>query len=154
MNELEQYIRAHAAEFDSAEPPRGHEERFLKRLETAGKSRRNGPSWQIFMATLAVAASLTAVWLVVRNRPFLGTGSSPEAIYQLIWTRWPVYTIPVRWKTPPTGTAPSPRSPRKTFPSSSSCRKKCRGGKKPGFSNSIMAACYRAPKSLQTYKNN
>lgn len=82
MNELEQYIRAHAAEFDSAEPPRGHEERFLKRLETAGQSRRNGPSWRIFMATLAVAASLTAVWLVVRNRPFLGTGSSPEAIYQ------------------------------------------------------------------------
>ena len=37
MNELEQYIRTHAAEFDTEEPAPGHEARFLARLDSPVK---------------------------------------------------------------------------------------------------------------------
>ena len=33
MNDLETYIREHAAQFDTAEPASGHEERFLARVD-------------------------------------------------------------------------------------------------------------------------
>ena len=40
MNELEKYIRAHAAEFDAAEAPQGHEERFLAAVEAGALNGR------------------------------------------------------------------------------------------------------------------
>ena len=40
MNELEKYIRAHAAEFDAAEVPQGHEERFLAAVEAGALNGR------------------------------------------------------------------------------------------------------------------
>ena len=91
MNELEKYIRAHAAEFDTEAPARGHEERFLARLEVtpvgdspvkpANDKRANGrrlfwPAWALALAACAVAL------LVIRpGDPLHGISHNPEAIY-------------------------------------------------------------------------
>ena len=40
MNEFEKFIRAHAAEFDAAEVPQGHEERFLAAVEAGALNGR------------------------------------------------------------------------------------------------------------------
>ena len=85
MTELEQYFRSHAAEFDSETPKEGHEARFLERLDALADASATPAKptvkWRVVVAALAVAASLAAVWLAVGNRPFLGTGNNPEAIY-------------------------------------------------------------------------
>lgn len=74
MTELEQYFRSHAEEFDVKEPARGHEERFLARLEEAQKPARR--PWRIVWSTLAAAAAVSALLVVNALRR-----SSPEAIY-------------------------------------------------------------------------
>ena len=83
MNELETYIRAHAAQFDTATPPEGHEERFLARVDTRPPARlaalfRPRP----VRIALYALASLAAVLLILRpDDPFRGTGNDPQKIY-------------------------------------------------------------------------
>ena len=74
MKELEQYIRSHASEFDVMDPLPGHEERFLARLEQAQKPARR--PWRIVWGAVAVAASLSALFLVTALRM-----SDPKTIY-------------------------------------------------------------------------
>ena len=89
MNELEQYIRTHAADFDTQEPAPGHEERFLSRLEAKAAPR---PSvLDRFAACLsrrpvrvlayAFAAALALVLILRPADPFRGTGRDPQKIY-------------------------------------------------------------------------
>lgn len=87
MNELESYIRAHAAGFDTEAPAPGHEQRFLARLdvtpvpsEASGTSRRR-PANLLPFAALALAAIAAAFLLLRPGDPFRGAGSDPEAIY-------------------------------------------------------------------------
>ena len=74
MTELEQYIRSHADEFDVMEPAPGHEERFLARVQQEQKPVRR--PWRIVWGTVAVAAALSALFMVSALRL-----SDPEAIY-------------------------------------------------------------------------
>ena len=84
MNDLEQYIRDHAVQFDSETPAPGHEERFLARLDAAGSPRprpaahfRRPAVW-----AFALAAAAIALLLVLRpGDPFRGTGNDPQKIY-------------------------------------------------------------------------
>ncbi len=90
MNELEKYIRDHAAEFDAAMPAEGHEERFLARLavtqlpqEAPQKPARG--FWKAFRAAwipALVCAALAAAFLLIRpGDPFRHVSNDPEAIY-------------------------------------------------------------------------
>ena len=103
MNELEQYIRTHAAEFDTEEPAPGHEARFLARLDSPVKPANDGmvkPAELSFRAALSsfwaktrnlfrpapviafALAALAAAFLIIRpGDPFRGVGNDPEAIY-------------------------------------------------------------------------
>ena len=84
MNDLEQYIRDHAVQFDSETPAPGHEERFLARLDATGSPRtrpaalfRRPAVW-----AFALAAAAIALLLVLRpGDPFRGTGNDPQKIY-------------------------------------------------------------------------
>ena len=91
MNELEKYIRAHAAEFDTAEPARGHEERFLARLDVTPVTsvsrrprvsviRRLRPA-NLLPWALAFAACVAALLLIRPGDPLHGLSRDPEAIY-------------------------------------------------------------------------
>ncbi len=66
-NRLEKELRARAAEiFAADEPPAGHRERFVGRLDAWRASRRRRRlSWRLTFGavTLAAAVALTAVWL-------------------------------------------------------------------------------------------
>ena len=110
MNELESYIRAHAAQFDAAEPAAGHEERFLARLNAVAPARSaarterhpfrsrilsfrasllsfRAKSRNLFLARrvrfLACALAVcAAVLLLVRpGDPWRGAGNDPQQIY-------------------------------------------------------------------------
>lgn len=87
MNELEKYIRAHAAEFDTAEPAQGHEERFLARLDVTPEAvverpviRRFRPA-NLLPWALAFAACVAALLLIRPGDPLHGLSRDPEAIY-------------------------------------------------------------------------
>lgn len=73
MNELEQYIRTHAAQFNTEEPAPDHEARFLAKTRSLF---RPAP-------ILAFAfAALAAVILVIRpGDPFRSAGNDPTTIY-------------------------------------------------------------------------
>jgi len=93
MNELESYIRTHAADFDAAEPATGHEERFLARLDATPQAvkperpaGRQGFSAFFRSRTgrafaFALAAFAAALLLLRPGDPFRGAGNDPEAIY-------------------------------------------------------------------------
>lgn len=80
MNELERYIREHAAEFDVAEPAEGHEDRFLRRCAP-----RNDSSWKIWGWGFAVAMAVLAAVVVLRPAGgrgfFFGVGNDPQKVY-------------------------------------------------------------------------
>jgi hypothetical protein len=85
MNELEKYIRAHAAEFDTEAPAWGHEERFLARLDVTPGAvverpviRRLRPA---NLLALAFAACVAALLLIRPGDPLHGLSRDPEAIY-------------------------------------------------------------------------
>ncbi|MCR4859793.1 MAG: hypothetical protein K5910_03930 [Bacteroidales bacterium] len=87
MTELERHIRSNAAGFDTEEPARGHEERFLARLDAAAPASRPGfrlpgwlqGSWRVPALALAAVA---AVLLILRpGDPFREAGNDPTAIY-------------------------------------------------------------------------
>lgn len=84
MNDLEQYIRDHAAQFDSETPAPGHEERFLARLDAAGSPRPRQAAFfrRPAVRAFALAAAAVALLLVLRpGDPFRGTGNDPQKIY-------------------------------------------------------------------------
>ena len=92
MNELEKYIRDHAAEMDTATPAAGHEERFLARLDatplpqepsrTPVRSRLASLFRAAWIPAFACAALALALVLVLRpGDPFRRAGDDPEAIY-------------------------------------------------------------------------
>ena len=97
MKDLEEYIRAHAAEFDTAEPAGGHEARFLARLDVtpvaAGTQTkesfrtkirnlfRNGFAPQAWVPALAVGCALLLVLFIRPGDPLHGLTRSPEAVY-------------------------------------------------------------------------
>lgn len=103
MNDLEKYIRDHAAEFDTAEPAGGHEARFLARLEAsqaclspAGGRKlffgsrktnfrsalRNAFARQAWVPAFALACVAALLVLIIRpGDPLHGISRSPEAIY-------------------------------------------------------------------------
>lgn len=91
MNELESYIRAHAAQFDAAEPAAGHEERFLARLDEAVPVRTSfrlpDRLAALFRARpvrlLAYGFAVLAVALLILRPgdPWRGAGNDPQQIY-------------------------------------------------------------------------
>lgn len=83
MNDLEQYIRDHAAQFDSEGPAPGHEERFLARLDARPASRLAALfSLRPVRFALYAVACLAAALLILRpGDPFRGTGNDPQKIY-------------------------------------------------------------------------
>ena len=103
MNDLEKYIRDHAAEFDTAEPAGGHEARFLARLEAsqaclspAGGRKlffgsrktnfrsalRNAFARQAWVPAFALACVAALLVLIIRpGDPLHGLSRDPEAIY-------------------------------------------------------------------------
>lgn len=84
MNDLEQYIRDHAVQFDSETPAPGHEERFLARLDAAGSPRPRPAALfrRPAVRAFALAAAAIALLLVLRpGDPFRGTGNDPQKIY-------------------------------------------------------------------------
>ncbi|MBP5625572.1 MAG: hypothetical protein J6W98_01490 [Bacteroidales bacterium] len=89
MNELEKYLREHAAEFDTAAPAEGHEERFLARLAATPLPRQASRKPSRLAAFLRVAwipafacAALALALVLIRpGDPFRKAGNDPEAIY-------------------------------------------------------------------------
>lgn len=94
MNDLEEYIRDHAAEFDTAEPAGGHEARFLARLDvtpiaagTQPKESFRAKTRNLFRRPFAwalavVACAVALLVLIIRpGDPLHGVSRSPEAIY-------------------------------------------------------------------------
>ena len=102
MKDLEEYIRDHAAEFDTAEPAIGHEARFLARLDASqvclspagGRklffgSRKtnfrsalhNALARQTWVPALALACALLLVLVIRPGDPLRGLTRSPEAVY-------------------------------------------------------------------------
>lgn len=92
MNDLEKYIRDHAAEFDTAEPAGGHEARFLARLDVTPVASGTLPKESFraktrnlfrrpFAWALAVAACAVALLVLRPGDPLHGVSRSPEAIY-------------------------------------------------------------------------
>ena len=92
MNDLEKYIREHAAQFDTAEPTSGHEERFLARLDVTPVSQPE-PSRTRFASFRALrpfawafALAAIAVALVVfrpgTSHHFIGVPNNPERVYR------------------------------------------------------------------------
>ena len=92
MNELEKYLRDHAAEMDTATPAEGHEERFLARLDATPlpQEARRVPftarlailfrsAW--IPATACAALALALVLILRPGDPFRRAGNDPEAIY-------------------------------------------------------------------------
>jgi hypothetical protein len=77
MNDLEKYIRDHAAEFDTAEPPIGHKARFGWKLFL-----RNAFARQAWVPAFALACVAALLVLIIRpGDPLHGVSRSPEAIY-------------------------------------------------------------------------
>ena len=94
MNDLEKYIRDHAAEFDTAEPAGGHEARFLARLDvtpiaagTQPKESFRAKTRNLFRRPFAwalavVACAVALLVLIIRpGDPLHGVSRRPEAIY-------------------------------------------------------------------------
>lgn len=88
MKDLEEYIRAHAAEFDTAEPAGGHEARFLARLPEKESLRtkirnlfRDALAPQVWVPALAAACVLLLVLFIRPGDPLHGLTRSPEAVY-------------------------------------------------------------------------
>lgn len=88
MKDLEEYIRAHAAEFDTAEPAGGHEARFLARLPEKESLRtkirkffRDALAPQVWVPALAAACALLLVLFIRPGDPLHGLTRSPEAVY-------------------------------------------------------------------------
>lgn len=79
MNNLEEYIREHASQLDSALPPKGTEEQFLQRWEAAEKSSRRR---FIYWAACAAAAALLVLALLPwKTDSFRGVENNPDAVY-------------------------------------------------------------------------
>ena len=83
MNGLEEYIRANAAQFDTATPSEGHEERFLARVDARPAARlaalfRPRP---VRFALYALASIVAALLILRPDDPFRGTGNDPQKIY-------------------------------------------------------------------------
>lgn len=92
MKDLEEYIRDHAAEFDTAEPAGGHEARFLARLDVTPIAAGTQPKESFraktrnlfrrpFAWALAVVACAVALLVLRPGDPLHGVSRSPEAIY-------------------------------------------------------------------------
>lgn len=82
MNELEQYIRTHAAQFDTEEPAPGHEARFLARLDSPSFWAKTRNLFRPAPVIAFALAALAAAFLIIRpGDPFRGVGNDPEAIY-------------------------------------------------------------------------
>lgn len=90
MDKLEEYMRSHAAEFDTETPPEGHEGRFLEkacgmtespfeRLKALFGRNRMRWSW----AAVALAAAVAAVVLLPAGGrgAFLGVRNDPQKVY-------------------------------------------------------------------------
>ena len=101
MNDLERYIREHAAQFDTAEPAEGHEARFLARADKGAclfpaggrklfrSALHDAPARKaLFLRPVAWAfalAAAVALLLVIRpgaSRHFLGVPDNPERVYR------------------------------------------------------------------------
>lgn len=91
MNKLEEYIRSHSAEFDTAVPSEGAEDRFLEKWE-AGERRTRG-TVRVLRAVLPVAAAAALALLLLlpkadRSRDWLrGAEDTPEGIYLCYMTQ-------------------------------------------------------------------
>jgi hypothetical protein len=83
MKGLEEYIRANAAQFDTATPPEGHEDRFLARLDgsVTRRPRPVGLFRRPAIWALAFAAFAAAILILRPGDPFRGTGNDPQKIY-------------------------------------------------------------------------
>ena len=77
MNKLEEYIRTHASQLDTALPPSGVEEQFLERWEAGEKGRKRKIYYFAFSAAAAVA-------LVLALLPWKSwsLGNNPDAVYE------------------------------------------------------------------------
>ncbi len=77
MNELETYIRSHAAEFDTAAPAPGHAWRFRAKLRKSHPA----PTYRALAFALAAVAAVVLVLRPGAPRDFRYVPDDPEAIY-------------------------------------------------------------------------
>ena len=94
MTELEQYIREHAAAFDTETPAEGHEERFLARLDVTplpspvvrrssnSVIRRLRPANLLGAFALAALAVALLVFRPGTSDHFIGVPDNPEQVYR------------------------------------------------------------------------
>ena len=86
MTELEQYIREHAAAFDTETPAEGHEERFLARLDVTPLPspvvRRLRPANLLGAFALAALAVALLVFRPGTSDHFIGVPDNPEQVYR------------------------------------------------------------------------
>ena len=78
MNELETYIRAHAAEFDTEAPAPGHAWRFRAKVR---QSSQPAPAYRALAFALAAVAAVVLVLRPGAPRDFRYVPDDPEAIY-------------------------------------------------------------------------
>lgn len=83
MDNLEEYIKRNAEDFNSAELPAGHLDRFIKRMDTVtvGEQHRTTKIRRIVWAAIAVAAALAAVIFINRQGikdDFMITGQNTD----------------------------------------------------------------------------
>ena len=82
MTELEQYIRDHAAAFDTEAPAAGHEARFLARYYfTSFRAKTRNLLHPAPVFAFALAACVALVLFIRPGDPFRGVSNEPEAIY-------------------------------------------------------------------------
>ena len=79
MDKLEKYIQKHRDAFDNEQPEKGHEERFLEKLQQEQPKARSLPMWKNAVKIAAIVAIfLTAGTIFLVNYPF----NSPKAAEQ------------------------------------------------------------------------
>lgn len=80
MSKLEEHIREHASQLDTAVPPFGTEEQFLERWEAAEKGKRRRIFY--FAIPAAAAAALVLALLPWKAGSFRGVENTPDAVYE------------------------------------------------------------------------
>ena len=90
MNSLEEYIKSHAADFNSEQPSADAEARFLERFAEDGSALRSvrtrSGARRLLRFALPAAAAAVAALLLLQPTPHAkdwlpGSGNTPEGIY-------------------------------------------------------------------------
>ncbi|MBQ9185676.1 MAG: hypothetical protein IJ151_07390 [Bacteroidales bacterium] len=100
MTDLEKYIKENGRKMDMAEPSAGHEDRFLDKLERAGKPAASAKIvvWRRFMAVTSLAAAVIIGIILIKPGAggslnadkdwFADAGDSPQAIFDAYYSQY------------------------------------------------------------------